>query len=179
MEHTHNESHNESRHESHHETHHTQHQGATKLKGHAGALEAWLLPMFSNLPHIPEGGRKTISDIVPWLAIIFGVLSLIGLLGSGLFGIILSPLLALGGGLRSIILLLTVILGIASAVLSILAFRPMRAMKKTGWDYLFYSLILSAVSFVISLVGMMSSVGSVVGILLGAYILFEIRSRYH
>ena len=52
MEHTHNhnESHNEGHHEPHHDTHHTQHQGATKLKGHAGALEAWLLPIFSNLP---------------------------------------------------------------------------------------------------------------------------------
>ncbi len=181
MEHTHN--HNKSHHEGHQEPHqgtdHTRHQVTSKLKGHAGALEALLTPIFSGLPHIPEGGRKVISDIIPWLSVIFGVLALIALLGSGMLGIVLSPLAVLGGGFRGIILLLTLVLGIISAVLSILAFKPLQGMKKTGWDYSFYALTVSAISSVLSIVGMMNGLGNVVGIFIGAYLLFEIRERYH
>ncbi len=178
MEHTHN--HNESHHEGHHEPHNgIHHQATSKLKDHAGALEAWLLPLFSNLPHIPEGGRKVITDIIPWISLIFGILALIGLLGSVMVGVVLSPLIALGGGFRSVIHLLTIILGIICAVLSILAFKPLQGMKKTGWDYSFYALTVNAIASIISLIGVMSEIGNVVGIFIGAYLLFEIRERYH
>ncbi len=181
MEHTHNnQSHQEGHnHEPHQTNHHTHHSVSSKLKGHAGALEAWLLPIFSNLPHLPEGGKKIVSDIIPWLALIFGALTLIGILGSGMVGIIFSPLIALGGGFRGIVLFLTLILGIVCAILSILSFKPLQAMKKTGWNYSFYALTVSAVSSLLSVVGMMSGMGNIIGIFIGAYLLFEIRERYH
>lgn len=177
MEHTHHT--NETHKETHHETHHAHHQTASKLKGHAGALEAWLIPIFSNLPHMPEDWRKVVTDIIPWLSLIFGVLGLIGLLGSGMIGMIFSPLIVLGGGLRGILLLVNIVLGIACSVFSILAFKPLQAMKKTGWDYSFYTLCISTVSTLIGMIAMMGGIGSVIFTLIGAYLLFEIRARYH
>lgn len=179
MEHTHNESHHEGHKEPHNDTHHAHQQAASKLKAHAGAFESWLLPLFSNLPHLPEGGRKVVTDIIPWLSLIFGVLGIIGLLGSGMVGMIFSPLVILGGGFSGIILLLTIVLAIACSVFSILAFKPLQAMKKTGWDYLFYALCISTVSMLIGMIAMMGGIGSVIFTLIGAYLLFEIRARYH
>lgn len=164
--------------EGHNEHHHGHAHATEKMKHHAGALEAWLIPIFSNMPHLPHGGRKFITDIAPWLSLIFGVLGLLGLLGAGVMTTLFSPLMAFSGGLRSIGFFITILLGIASSVLSILSFNPLREMKKKGWDFAFYSFIIGTVSTLVTMVFMFSGIGGIIGTLIGAYILFEIREMY-
>ena len=168
---THNENGNEHAHNPN-EGHQAHHHAAAKMKGHAGALEAWLIPVFANVPHLPHGGRKFITDIAPWLSLIFGILGLVGLMGAGVVTTLFSPLLAISGGLHSIVFLITIVLGIASSILSILSFNPLREMKKKGWDYAFYSFIIGTISTLISMVLMFSGAGGIIGALIGAYILF-------
>lgn len=171
MEHTHN----------HTEQNHVHHENETvsKMKGHAGALEAWLAPIFAKAPHLPANWRKTIIDIAPWLSLIFGILGLFGLLSAGAVGILFSPLIILGGGMHGISFFITIILGIISAILSILSFKPLQGMKKKGWDYAFYALVISAISTLVGLVLTAGGLGGIVGIIIGAYILFEVREMYH
>jgi hypothetical protein len=172
MEHNHNESHHEN---------HKHHGAISKLKGHASALETWLIPIFAGLPHLPQNWRSVITKIAPWLSLVFGILALIGLLGTGMLGVILSPLLALSAGMSGIGIFITILLGLITSVLSILSFRPLQAMKKTGWDYCFYAFTISALSTIVSilLMPMHGGFGDVVAILIGAYILFEVRERYN
>jgi hypothetical protein len=188
MEHTHTNS--EHTHESHtnpthtgehhaHESNHHAHEAKAKMMGHASALEAWLVPIFAQVPHMPSGGKKVLTDIIPWLSLIFGILGLIGLLGAGAVGAILSPFIFLSGGLSSLMFFVHVILGIVGAILGILSFTPLQAMKKNGWNYAFYSLIIGAVSTVLGLFFMYGGLSGIVGILIGAYLLFEIRDLYH
>ena len=165
--------------EHHHESHHGHHGTASKLKGHAGALETWLAGISSNLPHIPEGGLNVLVKIIPWLSLIFGVLSIIGLLGAGMVGVLLSPLVVLKNGMAGISVFATILLGLICAVFSILAFRPLSQMKKIGWDYSFYALIVGTISSIVSLLTMYGGRGDVIMILLGAYLLFEIRKKYN
>lgn len=179
---TNHDTHNENNHGHAHDNntgHHAHHETASKMKGHAGALEAWLIPIFANVPHLPHGGRKFITDIAPWLSLIFGILGLIGLMEAGVLTTLFSPLMAFSGGLRGVGFFITIILGIASSILSILSFNPLREMKKKGWDFAFYSFIIGTVSTIVTMVFMFSGVSGIVGTLIGAYILFEVREMYH
>jgi hypothetical protein len=182
MEHT--QTHSEHTHEGNHahgQHNNAHHEAKAKLMGHAGALEAWLAPIFAQAPHIPAGGRKVIVDIAPWLSLIFGILGLLGLLSAGALGLLLSPLMLLSAGFSSLMFFVHIVLGIVSSGLSILSFNPLREMKKKGWDYAFYSMILGAVGCVVSIISMSygSGVSNVLGIIIGAYILFEVREMYH
>jgi hypothetical protein len=166
-------------HESHHDSHHIHNSTVSKLKGHAGALEAWLLPSFEKLPHLPENWKNVIVKIVPWLSLIFGILSIIGLLGAGFFGILLSPIIALSRGFLSIILFVSILLSLITSIFSILAFKPLQQMKKIGWDYSFYAFVISAISALLGMITPSNSIASIVGILISAYVIFEVRGKYH
>jgi hypothetical protein len=169
----------ENHNESHNGHHHGHHQGGFNLKGRASALESWLAPIFGNLPHLPANWKKVITDIAPWVSLIFGILAIIGLLGTSMLGVLLSPLIALNNGIRGLGLFISILLSFATAIFSILSFKPLQAMSKKGWDYAFYGLALSALGTIISIVLMSTSFGSVIGILIGAYLLFEVRERYN
>ena len=158
---------------------HNHHNTASKMKGHAGALEAWLVPFFKDVPHIPMGGKKFITMIAPWLSLVFGVLGLVGLLGGGALGVLLSPFAAMGKGSYGIAFLITVILGIITAILSILSFAPLKDMKKLGWDYAFYAFIIGTISTLVTIVLTFNGIGGLIGTAIGAYILFEVREMYH
>lgn len=163
----------------HHESHHHSGNAISKLKGHAGALEAWLLPSFEKLPHLPESWKNVIVKVAPWLSLIFGILSCIALLGAGLFGVLLSPLIALSKGFFGILLFVSILLSLITSIFSILAFKPLQQMKKIGWDYSFYAFVISVISTVLGMVMPSNSIGSIVGILIGAYVIFEVRGKYH
>jgi hypothetical protein len=144
-------------------------------------LEAYLAPLFQNLPHIPEGGRKFLVDFAPWVALIFGILGVVSLAGAG--GI--SFLLTIGTFGFALPLLIAVLLGLIAAVLLLAAFPGLKARTKAGWNKVFYSQVVSIVSGVVSMFfggasGLVSGfVGTLIGALIGFYILFEIRSWYN
>jgi hypothetical protein len=146
----------------------------------AHGVEAYLAPLFANLPHIPQGGREFIVSIAPWLALIFGILGVWGgiqMLGFG--GGQYSELMRMAG-YSSSSFVIGAIFNIASSALLLAGFTGLKAHTKSGWNFVFYSMLVSILGGVVSVVmGMMYGiVGLVIGAFIGFYLLFEVRSHY-
>lgn len=155
------------------------------MKKHAAALENWLAPLFEKAPHLPHNVRHTLASIAPWLAILGGILGLLALLSllSMLPMLSALPFMAMGVGSAYYAmypaLLVALILGGIGAVLDLMAFSPLQKRKKSGWNLLFYSQLLSAISILLHMFSGYSVFGSIIGLLIGLWLLFEIRSLYH
>ena len=133
---------------------------------------------FKGVPHLPKGIVEFFVQIAPWLALIGGILGLIGGPFIGLVGTLgsvltLSPMLMIS-------MIVTAVITLANAILMLLAFGPLKNRELKGWVLLFWSNILGIVEAVLGLVsgGYGSLVGSIIGVLIGFYILFEMRSFY-
>lgn len=133
-------------------------------------MEDW----FSKLPPLPKNVNEVIVKITPWIALIFGVL---GVLGSiALFGVttVVAPLVAMGSGVgQATGGMVGAILALLSSVLLLAAFPGTNKRKMSGWTLLFYSEVVSTVASIIAL-----NLTGVVGALIGFYILFQIKSYY-
>lgn len=130
--------------------------------------------LFKKLPNLPKNVQEVIVTITPWIALIFGILGVLG--GIAGLGILtaFSPVLVLGGSTSSAGMgIVSVILGLASSVLLLMAFPGTKARKLKGWNWLFWSEAVSLVSAVIAF-----SVGGVVFALIGFYLIFQIKSYY-
>ncbi len=124
---------------------------------------------YKQVPNLPANAREVLVKIAPAISLIFGVLGvLVGLSALGL-----SPLALLGGLHSSFVVLLTGIATLVSSILLLMAYPKLAKGKYKGWEYLFWSQSVSVISAVISL-----SLGSVLGMLIGFYILFQIKSYY-
>ena len=131
-----------------------------------------------NLPSLP----RSISDILvkfgPWLSLIGGILMLLVTVPGTLFLLALSPLAAMGGGsLGYVGLILDLIISAVGAVMSILAFRGLRARTLGGWTLLFWATILYAVAGLLPL-SISGIIGAVLSAAIGLYILFQVKPYY-
>lgn len=129
---------------------------------------------YAKLPNLPANIREVIVKITPWIALIFGILGLLaGIAGLGVLTF-LAPLVALGGGFQSAGTgIIASVLLIASAGLLLAAFPGTNKRKSQGWDFLFWSEVVSLVSSVLAI-----SLTGVLGNLIGLYILYQIRTYY-
>ncbi len=133
---------------------------------------------YAKLPALPKGATDFIVNISPWLALIFGVLSI--LVGVSAFGFlaVLSPFAAVtGAGAYAITGLLSSLVLLVQGVIMIVAFPSLKKRGQRGWNLMFWSLVLSVVSSVLSL-NVFGVVQSVVGSLIGYYFLYQIKSYY-
>lgn len=132
-------------------------------------LIAVLEKFYKQIPNLPDSIREVLVKIAPWLALVFGILGVI--VGLGALG--LSPLALLGGLDASFIVLLTGVVAIVASILMLMAFPKLQKRQYKGWELLFWSEVVSVVSAIISI-----SVGSILGILIGFYLLFQIKNYY-
>src|SRR5579883_670744 len=101
-----------------------------------GQWEGYVEQVRRQLPAAPEGLLNAYVKWMPWLAIVFGIVSLFFLIVIGIVLAVLSPLMALGGasaissGLGALIALL---LGIAYGVLAVVGGYWMLNRRATGW----------------------------------------------
>lgn len=124
---------------------------------------------FKGLPHLPENIREVLVKIAPILSLVFGVLGI--LFGIASLGI--SPLVLLGGVKSSMMVFLSGALAILSSILMLMAYPKLNKRLYSGWVYLFWSEAVSAIAALLTI-----SLGSILGILIGLYILFEVKSHY-
>lgn len=138
-------------------------------------LEMWMADIFKQAPHIPEGGRKVLVDIAPYVALILGVLGVLGLLfGAGASILLLVVTLGTSLGVT-----LNILISLVAAVLFLLAYKGLAARSKSGWNFLFWSELVSLAGVLIGIVTMYGmNIAGLVGSAIGFYILFEIRSHY-
>lgn len=156
-------------------------------------VAGWLKP----LPHLPASVTKWISANIWWITLVGVILSVIGV-----FSLISALLVAaaLVGGVTSIYgievvssyhsfslfgSLVPIIFLVATIVLTAMAVSPLKLNHKKGWDLLFLTLILQAVSVVVSAIAYLNVFSFVYSIIFGAisvaisaYFLYEIRSYF-
>ena len=139
-----------------------------------------------DVPHLPKGFTKWLAENSWWLTIVgvvFSVFGVFGILaamtaGSALLVVVGAP--ALGGMFFVSSVVSLVGIGI-SVVAEVMAITPLKAMKKRGWDLMFFVLL---VSVVIGLLGglLTANVGSVlfglIGAAIGAYVLIELKQYF-
>jgi len=155
-------------------------------------IEKWVKP----LPHLPIKTQKTIADNLWWVVGIGIVISGIGLLI--VFNTFLNGMSALMGapgygfyltyiytGWWASSIIVSMLALIITLIIMVKAFNPLKAMHRKGWDLLFLSLLVMVVAKVISFILNISISGlfrdlifAFVGIVIGAYILFEIKSYF-
>lgn len=143
----------------------------------SNSISAWMDKMeewFMKLPSLPKSATDVLVKITPWIALIFGVLGILaGLAGLGILTA-LSPFVLMGNGLSGTATsLLTAVLAIVSSALLLAAFPGTKAMKMNGWNLLFWSEVVSAISSILLI-----SVSGVIGALIGFYLLYQIKRYY-
>ncbi len=156
----------------HYDPHHVQ---AAKK---AAAIEAWMLPLFKKAPHLPPNIRQTLVDIVPWIALIGGILGVVGILSASTFTSMVFTFSFLRFGMFPMLYTVGMLIGLAAAVLNLAAYQPLTQFKKAGWNYLFYGMLLGVVSFAFSFVAGYAHLGQLAGLVIGFWLLFEIRDAY-
>lgn len=123
--------------------------------------------LFKKAPKLPPSVQDVLVKIAPILSLVFGVLGII----AGAIG--LSSVGLLDGIDSSFGILVSSAALIVSSVLMLMAYPHLKVRKYRGWELLFWSEVVGAVSAVVSI-----SIGSVLGILIGFYLLFQIKSHY-
>lgn len=126
-------------------------------------MEEW----FAKLPSLPVNVKDVLVKIAPWLALVFGILGVLGSLAATGILTALSPLTATGG-------IVGAVLALVGSVLMLMAYPGLRDRKMAGWRRSFYSQLVSVVSSVVAL----NLFGAIVGALIGFYLLFQIKSHY-
>ncbi len=128
---------------------------------------------FKKLPELPRGGREFFVMVLPWIALIFGILGVLSAISSfGLFSYF-APGMYWGGADVVGRGMLSVVLALVSSVLLLMAFKGTKEKKAQGWKLFYYSEVVMLVSNII-----LFSVGGIIMTLLGFYILYQIRSYY-
>ena len=137
-------------------------------------LEKELEPIFlEKFPAFPENVKDVIAQYGPYVLLILSIIGLLGLLAAfGLGGAALGiGAVAYGGGFNFYI---GITISIITLVLYLMAFSPLRARRRAGWNLIYYALLISLLGNLIQL----NILGVIVGGIVGFWVLFQIRSKY-
>ena len=148
-----------------------------KAGEHLNKLEIMLdLYLVKKAPALPKGAKDFIVKFSPWIIIVLAifavpaVFTLFGLttmMSANPYGAAFAASLGPTYYLR-IILLVVVI------ALELIALPGLFAIKKSGWNLVFYASLVSALSSLIDM-----NLGSfIIGTLISLYLLFQVRSYY-
>jgi hypothetical protein len=144
-------------------------------------------------PALPENGKKAIVEWLPWINLILGLLSLWAAYTLWHWAHVADKLVdyansisAIYGGpvvhRMSAMVWLSLIVMVVQAVIYIVAFPALRDRKKSGWDLLFYALLVNVVYGVVVMFTDYGTFGNLLGSLIGSaiglYFLFQIRGHY-
>lgn len=146
-------------------------------------------------PALPAGGKKFIVQYLPWINLILGLISLYTAwvlwnwahVANNFVNYANSISAAYGGptvatNRLSVGLWIGIAVLAVEALLYIAAFPGTKARKKSGWNLLYYALLLNIVYGVVVLFtsygGVGNLIGAIIGSAIGLYLLFQIRSSY-
>jgi hypothetical protein len=123
-------------------------------------------------PSLSQKAKGWIVKAAPYLALIFGVIAVPGLIAVLGIGTITAPFWALTGS-RSLGHLIVFFIGAAQVVLELMAVSPLFKKKKRGWELMFKATLLSVVSAILSFSGF-----GVVMAMVSLYLLYQVKSYY-
>lgn len=143
-------------------------------KNTANALVVSLEKAYEKLPPLPVSVKDFIVLVAPWLALVFGILGVLGSLSAFGLSTVLSPLVALGGGVGVATSLMVVsLIGLVESIMMLVSFPSLMKRKAFGWTLMFWAEVLAVVSSIVSF--------SVVGVVLALvwfYFIFQVKSYY-
>ncbi len=159
------------------------------------SLEANLDEIFvKNAPPLPSNAKKIIVEYLPYINLVLGILTLLAALGLYNAAHTVNTLIDYTNSLNTaygskvtvshltLTVWLSIIFLIIEAVLYIASFSGTKARRKSGWDLLFYALLVNLVYGIIVLFtdygGVGHLLGAVIGSAIGFYFLFQIRGSY-
>ena len=135
-------------------------------------------PWFAKLPELPTNAKDILVKVMPWIALIFGILGVLGSI-SGLLALTVTSPLAVIGGVEGVSSygtgFIATLIWLVSAALMLAAFPGLKAHSYKGWKLLFWSEVVSLIGAVVSI---SSLVPGVIGALIGFYLLYQIKSYY-
>ncbi len=137
-------------------------------------LEKELEPIFlQKFPPFSESVKEFLVQYGPYIILILSIIGVLGLLtalgvGGAVFG--------MGGASVGIgfNFYLGIALGIVTLAMYLLAFSPLKARRRAGWNLLYYALLVGLISNLIQL----SLFAFIVGGIIGFWVLFQIREKY-
>ncbi len=122
-------------------------------------------------PQLPAEVKEFIVKVSPYLAILSAVLAapaLLALLGlTSMFGFV--PYIAAANGLG-----ISVIVSIAVIVLNVMAIPGLFKRTMSGWNFVFYGMAVSTLGSLL----MGNIVNALLGLVIGLYVLFQVRPLY-
>jgi hypothetical protein len=130
--------------------------------------------LYDKAPHLPPNWQEVLVKFLPYLTILFVVMSLPVLLAAFGLGAFLSPFMILGGVGGFATYSLTLIVFAVSVVLEAVAIPGLFAKTSKAWYLLYYSTLINALYNFLSF----NLVGFVVGGALSLYLLFQIKKHY-
>ena len=137
-------------------------------------LERELEPVFlDKFPPFSESVKEFVVQYGPYFILILSVLGLFGLLTAFGIGSVISGMGTVSTSF-GISFYVNILLGIFVLIMYLMAFTPLRARKRSGWNLLYYALLIGIVSNIIQL----NIIGTLVSGVLGFWILFQIREKY-
>jgi hypothetical protein len=147
-------------------------------KGGAADIISSLENVFKQAPKLPENVQETLVSIAPWIALIFGILNILVGVGAFVGSIGLSALALFGGAQAGIIVFVIGVISVVTGALMLMAYPKLKTRQYKGWELLFWADMVSAVTFVLSIFGGSIDLGSIIGVLIGLYLLFQIKGHY-
>jgi len=107
--------------------------------------------VYDKLPPLPSSVKEFAVAVAPWLALIFGVLGVLGSLSAFGLSTVFSPVIALGGGVNVATgLIIASVIGLAESVMMLVAFPSLLKRKAAGWTLMFWVEVLAVLAAVIS-----------------------------
>ncbi len=147
----------------------------TEIKRNLSKLESLLDSyLIEKIPGLPSAWKELIVKVLPWLIIVVTVLSLPQLLVVFGLGAIVMPFSYLGSPLTQNSLTINWLFAVISMVLAVFSVPKLFKKEREGWNLLFYSSLVSALSSLLFL-----NLGNlIIGTGLSLYILFQIKEFY-
>ncbi|WP_031525790.1 hypothetical protein [Dyadobacter crusticola] len=137
-------------------------------------LEKELEPIFlGKFPPFSESVKEFLVTYGPYFILVLSIIAVFGLvtafgIGSAALGLGAMPA---GIGFN---FYLSIALGILTLIMYLMAFNPLRARKRAGWNLLYYAVLIGVVSNLVQLALLFAVFGAVIGF----WILFQIREKY-
>lgn len=129
---------------------------------------------YEKAPRLPEGISEFLVMIAPYftvLGVILGAIAILGLLGVSVIAI---PAWALAAPGAAPSVMLYIVASVIGWLLSLASIPGLFARSKTGWNFMFYGVLWSAIINLLSF----NIAGIIIGLLIGFYFLFQLRPFY-
>jgi hypothetical protein len=133
---------------------------------------------YVKVPALPKQWKDLLANFAPWLALLGGIILVLGAVSLLGLGSVLSPFAMIAGaGSFAIMWLIAAAFLLVGGVMELLAFSPLKARKERGWNLMFYALLLNALSSIVRL-NVSDIVMAIIGFLIGYYFLYQVKTYY-